>query len=68
VTAVAPLIVNDVSYATRIKHAIHFAWHAQYLVRLEGDTCCSAPCKRSFICDEVKLKCHFLWQAYLVKF
>ena len=23
----------------------HFAWQAQYLVRLEGDTCCSAHCK-----------------------
>ena len=23
----------------------HFAWQAQYLVRLEGDDCCSAHCK-----------------------
>ena len=23
----------------------HFAWHAQYLVRLEGVDCCSAHCK-----------------------
>ena len=23
----------------------HFAWQAQYLVRLEGDACCSAHCK-----------------------
>ena len=22
-----------------------FAWQAQYLVRLEGDACCSAHCK-----------------------
>ena len=29
----------------------HFAWQAQYLVRLEGDACCSAHCKGRFICD-----------------
>ena len=23
----------------------HFAWQVQYLVRVEGDTCCSAHCK-----------------------
>ena len=33
---VAPRIVNDVSYATRINHEIHFAWQAQYLLRLEA--------------------------------
>ena len=44
-TLVAPHIVNDVSYVTRIKHASHLAWQAQYLVRLEGNTCCSARCK-----------------------
>ena len=42
---VAPRIVNDVSYVMRINHEIHFAWQAQYLVRLEVDACCSAPCK-----------------------
>ena len=41
----APRIVNDVSCATRINHGIHFAWQAQYLVRLEGDIACSAHCK-----------------------
>ena len=35
---VAPRIVNDVSYVMRINHEIHFAWQAQYLVRLEGDS------------------------------
>ena len=30
-------IVTDVSYVTRIKYASHFAWEADYLVRLEGD-------------------------------
>ena len=42
---VAPRIVNDVSYVMRINHGIHFAWQAQYLVRLEGVDCCSAHCK-----------------------
>ena len=31
----APRIVNDVSYAMRMNHEIHFAWQAQYLVKLE---------------------------------
>ena len=38
-------IVNDVSYAMRMNHEIHFAWQAQYLVKLEADACCSAHCK-----------------------
>ena len=42
---VAPRIVNDVSYVTRINHACHFSWQVQYLVTLEGDACCSAHCK-----------------------
>ena len=42
---VAPRIVNDVSYVMRINHEIHFAWQAQYLVRLEGVDCRSAHCK-----------------------
>ena len=37
---VAPLSVNDVSYVMWINHEIHFAWQAQYLVRLEGVACC----------------------------
>ena len=35
VTPVAPRIVNDVSYLMRINHEIHFAWQAQYLMKLE---------------------------------
>ena len=31
----APRIVNDVSYVTRINDEIHFAWQAQYLLKLE---------------------------------
>ena len=44
-TFVAPRIVNDVSYVTRINHEIHVAWQVQYLVTLEGDCGCSAHCK-----------------------
>ena len=33
----ASRILNDVSYVTRINHEMHFAWQAQYLVKLEGD-------------------------------
>ena len=44
-TPVAPRIVNDVSSVTTIKHASHSVWQAQHLVRLDGDTCCSAHCK-----------------------
>ena len=42
---VAPRIGNEVSYVTTIKHASYFVWQARYLVRLDGDTCCSAHCK-----------------------
>ena len=28
------------------------SWHAQYLVKLEGDACCSAQCTERFICNE----------------
>ena len=35
VTFVAPRIVNDVSYVTRIKHACHFLWQAQDLVKVK---------------------------------
>ena len=44
-TPVAPCIVNDVSYVTRINDEGDFPWQAQYLVRLEDDFCCSAHCK-----------------------
>ena len=44
-TLVAPRIVNDVSYVMRVNHEIHFAWQAQYLLKLEDDFCCPAHCK-----------------------
>ena len=42
---VAPRNANAVSYVTRINDASHFSWQAQYFVRLEGESCCSAHCK-----------------------
>ena len=39
---VAPRIVNNVSYVTKINDAHHFSWQGQHL---EGDACCSAHCK-----------------------
>ena len=44
-TALAPRIVNSVSYVKRINHDIYFSWQAHYLVRLVNDSCCSAHCK-----------------------
>ena len=45
-TPVASRIVNDVSYVKRMNHESFFSWQAQYLVRLDNDSCCSAPhCK-----------------------
>ena len=37
VTLLAPRNVNDVSYAMRIHDEIHFAWQAQYLLKVESD-------------------------------
>ena len=36
-TLLAPRIGNDVSYVAHIIDDVHFAWQAQYLVRLAGD-------------------------------
>ena len=51
VTWLAPRIGNELSYVTQIIDDIHFAWQAQYLVRLEGDFTCSTHWKWAFICD-----------------
>ena len=42
---VALPIVDDVPFVSRTAHDIHFAWQVHYLVRCEGDACCSAHCK-----------------------
>ena len=41
----AARIGNDVSYVIYSTDAIHFAWQAQYLVKVMGDSCCFAHCK-----------------------
>ena len=48
---VAPRIVNDVSYASRINHESHSPWQAQYLVTLESHF------------SSQESECHFSWQA-----
>ena len=48
-TPVALRIVLDISYVTRINHEIFFSWQAQYLVKLEDDSCCSAHCTGRFM-------------------
>ena len=42
VTWLAPRIGNDVSYVTQITDDMDFVWQAQYLVKLDGDSCCAA--------------------------
>ena len=66
---VAPRIVNDVSYVMWINHEIHFAWQGQYLVRLEGDACCSNSIVNDVSYDMwINHEIHFAWQAqYLVR-
>ena len=44
-TRVAPHIVNSGSYVPGINDEGDFSPQAQYLVRLDHDTCCSAHCK-----------------------
>ena len=39
-TRVTPRIVNSVSCVKRIDHDSHFSWQAQYLLKLEADSCC----------------------------
>ena len=66
---VAPRNVNDVSYATMITRKIHFARQAQYLVMLEGESCCSTHCKKKFHMYIMRInhESHFAWQVqYLV--
>ena len=75
VTFVASRIGNDVSYVTRIKHASHSVWQAQYLVKVkchfswQAQYLVKVKCHSSWQAHYlVKVKCHFSWQAqYLVK-
>ena len=50
---VALRIANDVSYLRRINDndndESHFSWQVQYLVMLDGESCCSAHCTGRFM-------------------
>ena len=63
-TLVAPRIVNDLPYVSTVNHEIHFAWQAQYLVKLEDDSCCSARIVNdlSYVM-RINHEIHFAWQA-----
>ena len=50
VTVLAPRIGNDVWKGRQIIDDVHFAWQAQYLVRLEGDLTASPHWKWPLIC------------------
>ena len=64
----APRILNDVSYVTRINHEMHFAWQAQYLVRFEVDIAPRILNDVSYV-TRINHEIHFAWQAqYLVRF
>ena len=68
-TLLAPRILNDVSYVTRINHEMHFAWQAQYLVRFEVDFLLASRILNdvSYV-RRINHEIHFAWQAqYLVK-
>ena len=62
-TLLAPRIGNDVSCATRINHEIHFAWHAQYMLKLSCDSCCSTHCNDVSYVMRINHEVPFAWQA-----
>ena len=57
------------SYVRRISHEIHFAWQAQYLVKLEGGPCYyTRIAKDASQVRRINHEIHFARQAqYLVK-
>jgi len=60
---------HDVSYVTQITDDIHCVWQAQYLVKFEGASCCSANIVNdvSYV-KPINHEILFAWQAqYLVK-
>ena len=54
---VAPRIVLDVSYVRRINHEIHFAWQAQYLVKLDRHFFVAGAPLREILGDSRSAKC-----------
>ena len=58
----------SLAFATRINHEIHFSWQWQYLVKLEGDSCCSAIVLDVSCEIRINHQSHFYCQGqYLVK-
>ena len=65
----APRILNDVSYVTRINHEMHFAWQAQYLVRSSLTLLAPRILNDVAYVTRINHEIHFAWQAqYLVRF
>ena len=65
---VAPRVANDVSYVSRINHDIHFAWQAQYLLKLQGDSCALRIGNDVSYVTRITADSFFAWLAqYLVK-
>ena len=60
VTSAAPRNANNVSYVTRINHESHFSLQAQYLVKLDDDSWCSAHCTGRFMSDKDQSSKSFL--------
>ena len=60
--SVAPRIVNDVLYVTKINHESHFAWQAQYLVRLVMPVPPRIVNNVSYV-TRIDDASHFAWQA-----
>ena len=65
-THVAPRVVNNVSFVSRINHEIHFSWQAQYLDRTM--TLVTPRIVNNVSCvKSINDECYFSWQAqYLV--
>ena len=63
---VAPRIVNDVSYVTRIDDASHFAWQAQHLVMLGMRSVPPRIVNNVSYFTRIDDASHFAWQAQLL--
>ena len=58
----------NISRSGRINHENRFSWQAQYLVKLEGDSCCSAHVNDVSYVMRINHETYFAWQAqYLLK-
>ena len=64
-TLVTPRIVNSVSCVKRIDHESHFSWQAQYLLKLEADSCCSAQNVNNVSCVKVLCSTDWYWSSTL---